>query len=93
LRDLRSTSKHSASAFKNIDNTFPSLITSDAKTGLTLAGSLADQLQSQIDQASSKVERPGGMNYLLPAPVPKEITASILFYAIAAASQGWQVKG
>jgi hypothetical protein len=76
-----------------MNNTFPSLITSDAKTGLALAGSLADQLQSQIDEASSKVERPGGTNYLLSAPVPKEITASILFYAIAAANQGWPVNG
>ena len=69
-----------------------SLITSDAKTGLALAGNLADQLQSQIDQAASKAERPGGMNYLLPAPVPKEITTSILFYAIAAANHGWPAK-
>ena len=78
---------------KIMNNTFPSLITSNAKTGLALADSLADQLQSQIDQASSKVERPGGMNYLLPAPVPKEITANILFYAIAAANQGWPHEG
>lgn len=72
-----------------MNNSFPSLITSDPQAGLALAGNLADQLQSQIDQASSKVERPGGMNYLLPAPVPKEITAGILFYAIAAANRGW----
>ena len=76
-----------------MNNTFPSLITSDAKTGLILAGSLAGQLQSQIDQGGTKVERPGGTNYLLPAPVPKEIIASILFYAIAAANQGWPIKG
>ena len=76
-----------------MNNTFPSLITADAKTGLALAGSLADQLQSQIEQDSSKVERPGGMNYLLPAPVPKEMATSILFYAIAAANQGWPIKG
>jgi hypothetical protein len=76
-----------------MNNTFPSLITFDAQAGLALANSLAGQLQSQMDQASSKVERPGGMNYLLPAPVPKEITAGILFYAIAAANQGWPVKG
>ena len=75
-----------------MNNTFPSLITSDAPAGLALAGSLADQLQSQINQASAKVERPGGMNYLVPAPVPKEITASILFYAIAAANRGWTGK-
>lgn len=76
-----------------MNNTFPSLITADAKTGLALAGSLADQLQFQIDQASCKGERPGGMNYHLPAPVPKEITAGILFYAIAAAKQGRPIKG
>ena len=60
---------------------------------LTLAGNLADQLHAQIEQATAKVERPGGMNYLLPASVPKEITASILFYAIASANHGWTVKG
>ena len=88
-----STSTRPVSALKNMNNTFPSLITSDSKTGLAPAGNLADQLQSQIDQARSKLERPGGMNYLLPAQVPKEITASILFYAIAAANQGWPIKG
>jgi hypothetical protein len=61
-----------------MNNSFPSLITSDAKAGLELAGNLADQLQT--------------VNYLLPAPVPKEITASILFFAIAAANQGWPTK-
>ena len=75
-----------------MNDPFPNLITPDAKTGLTLAGNLADQLQSQIDQARSNVESPGGMNYLSPAPVSKELTASILFYAIAAANQGWLVK-
>jgi hypothetical protein len=30
------------------------------------------------------------MNYLLPGPVPKEIIASILFFAIASANQGWK---
>lgn len=69
-----------------------SLITSDAKTGLELAGRLADQLQYQIDQAGSKVDHPGGTNYGLPAQVPKEITTSILFYAISAANRGWPVK-
>jgi hypothetical protein len=71
---------------------FPSLTTSDAQAGLTLAGSLADQLQFQIDQACTKVAGPGGMNYLLPTAVPKEIIIGILFYAIAAANQGWPVK-
>jgi hypothetical protein len=75
-----------------MNNRFPSLITPDSETGLILAGNLADQLQSQIDQASSKVERPGGMNYLLPLQVPKEIIAGILFYAIATANHGWPVK-
>ena len=67
----------------------PSLITSDPRTGLTLAAKLADQLQPQIDKASAKVERPGGMNYLMPAAVPKEVTTSILFYAIAVVNHGW----
>ena len=75
-----------------MNETFTSLITSDAKTGLALASSLADQLQSQIDQACSKVERPGGMNYLSPVQVPKEITTCILFYAITTANHGWPVK-
>ena len=75
-----------------MNNPFPNLITSDANTGLALARNLADQLLSQINRAGSNVERPGGMNYLSPAPVSKELTASILFYAIAAANQGWPTK-
>ena len=75
-----------------MNDSFPSLITADANAGLELAGNLADQLQAVIEQGGSKVELPGGMNYLLPAPVPKEITASILFFAIAAANQGWPNK-
>ena len=67
----------------------PSLITPDAQTGLTLAGKLTDQLHAQIEQAKAHIKRPGGMNYLLPLPVPKEIIASILFYAIAAVNRGW----
>ncbi len=70
----------------------PSLITADAQAGLTLARQLADRLLAQIEQANAYVERPGGMNYLLPSPVPKEIIASILFYAIAAANRGWTSK-
>jgi len=67
----------------------PSLITTDAQAGLRLAGRLADSLVAQIEEANAQVERPGGMNYLLPAGAPKEIIASILFYAIAAANRGW----
>lgn len=72
-----------------MQNQFPPLITSDAQAGLALAGRLAEQLHTQLEQAGSKVELPGGMNYLLPAPVPKETTAAILFYAIAAVNHGW----
>ncbi|MDB6022783.1 MAG: hypothetical protein JWQ04_2640 [Pedosphaera sp.] len=71
---------------------FPSLITSNPQTGLTLARQLADRLHRQIEQANVHVACPGGMNYLLSAPVPKEILASILFYAIAAANKGWRAK-
>ena len=73
-------------------NQFPSLITADTQAGLVLAHNLATQLHVQMDAASDKVPRPGGMNYRLPASAPKEITAGILFYAIAAANQGWTVK-
>jgi hypothetical protein len=69
-----------------------SLITPDAQAGLTLAGQLADRLHAQIEEGYAKVERPGGMNYLLRSPVPKEVTAGILFYAIAAANGGWTGK-
>jgi hypothetical protein len=70
-------------------NQFPTLITPNAPAGLELAGKLAEELHDQFEQANSKVERPGGMNYLLPGPVPREIIGSILFYAIAAANLGW----
>jgi hypothetical protein len=70
----------------------PSLITSDAQAGLALAEQLTDRLHAQIERASARVPRPGGMNYLLPPSIPKEITAGILFYAIAAANQGWVSK-
>jgi hypothetical protein len=76
----------------DMKNIFPSLFTADAQAGLVLAHDLANQLHVQIEAASDKVERPGGMNYLLPASAPKEITAGVLVYAIAAANQGWTVK-
>ncbi|MGA9453306.1 MAG: hypothetical protein WBW41_18420 [Verrucomicrobiia bacterium] len=70
-------------------NGLPTLITPDAQSGLALACKLADERHTQMDQAGSKVERPGGMNYLLPAPIPQEIIGCVLFYAIAAANNGW----
>jgi hypothetical protein len=76
-----------------MQNKFPSLITSNADAGLVLAGQLADQLQAQIEKAGANLECPGGMSYLRPAPVPREITISVLFYTIAAANGGWPVKG
>jgi hypothetical protein len=72
-----------------VKSRFPTLITPDAQAALELAGKLAEELNDQIDQARSKVERPGGMNFLLPARVPPEIIGGILFYAIAAANSGW----
>src|SRR5882672_1045821 len=50
-----------------------SLITPDAHAGLNLAGELAEHLHTQLQAANDRVERPGGTNYLLPPPVPKEI--------------------
>jgi len=70
----------------------PSFITPDTQTGLTLAGQLAERLHAQIEQANAQVEHPGGMNYMLPSPVPIEIISGILFYAIAAANRGWTSK-
>ena len=70
----------------------PSLITPDAQTGLALAGKLADQLHAQIDQANARIEPPGGMNFLVPPAFPRQATAAILFYAIAAANRGWAAK-
>jgi hypothetical protein len=67
----------------------PSLITSNAETGMALACQLAEQLQTHLKQARNKVTRPGGMNYLLPPNIPVEYVSSILFYAIAAANNGW----
>ena len=56
---------------------------------MILAGQLAEQLQAQEAQARSTVARPGGMNYSLPPQAPVEVVVSILFYAIAAANNGW----
>ena len=72
-----------------MNHQLPSLTTSDAPAGLKLAGELAEKVHTQLQAGSEQVARPGGMNYLQPAPVPKEMIASILFYAIAAANRGW----
>jgi hypothetical protein len=69
-----------------------SLITPDRQAGLTLAGQLADSLHAQIEQNNPNEEWLGGMNYLPAKPVPKEIVAAILFYAIVVANQGWPAK-
>ena len=75
-----------------MENALHSLITPDTHAGLALAGQMAEKLQTQIEQAKAHVGHPGGTNYLLPAAIPKEIIASILFYAITAANQGWTSK-
>jgi hypothetical protein len=72
-----------------MSDTFPSLITPDTAAGLVLAGQLAGKLHAELAQARSKIERPGGMNFLEPRQVPREFIAAILFYAIASANQGW----
>jgi hypothetical protein len=83
------TATNTTQPANKMKNELPSLITPDTQAGLTLAGQLADRLQAQIEQANAQVEHPGGTNYRLPATIPKEIIAGILFYAIAAANQGW----
>lgn len=72
-----------------MNHPLPNLHTPDALSGLALAGKLADELHHQVEAASSPAGRPGGMNYALPAPLPRESTRAILFYAIAAANGGW----
>ena len=72
-----------------MNDPLPSLITPDAGAGLVLAGQLAGKLHAELVLARSKIERPGGMNFLEPQPVPRELIAAILFYAIASANQGW----
>lgn len=67
----------------------PSLITSDADAGMTLACKLAERLQACHEKARNSIERPGGLNYLLPQDIPVEVVSSILFYAISAANNGW----
>ena len=66
-----------------------SLITPDAHAGLNLAGELAERLHTQLQAANDRGERPGGTNYLLPPPVPKEIIVGVMFFAISIANQGW----
>jgi hypothetical protein len=68
---------------------FPSLITSNAETGMALASHLAEELQAHHEETRNTVGRPGGMNYLLPPNIPVEYVSSILFFAIAAANNGW----
>jgi hypothetical protein len=67
----------------------PSLITNDPVAGISLACRLAEQLQAHHAETHDSIERPGGMNYLLPQNVPVEVISSILFYAITAANNGW----
>jgi len=66
-----------------------SIITPDAHAGLNLAGELAERLHTQLQAANDRVERPCGTNYLLSAPVPKEIIVGVMFFAISIANQGW----
>lgn len=68
----------------------PTLVTPTLEAGLALADTLAGKLQTQLTQAASQTERPGGMNYLQPAPVPKEVIAAIYFQAIAMVNRGWE---
>ena len=73
-----------------MNDRFPSLIATDVTAGLNLAGDLSDQIHARFQTANEEIPRPGGMNFLLPPPVPKEVIASVLFYVIAIANQGWK---
>lgn len=56
---------------------------------MALACRLAEQLGTHIEKAGNSVKRPGGMNFLLPKRMSLEAISGILFYAIAAANNGW----
>jgi hypothetical protein len=71
----------------------PSLLTADPGAGLALADALADQLIARAAEAEAKIERPGGMNFLISPGAPRAVVASVLFYAIAAANRGWAAAG
>lgn len=73
-------------------NELHSLITPDTQAGLALASQLADRLHAEMEQPTVKEKWLGGMSYLTANSVPKEVIAGILFYAIAAANQGWTRK-
>ena len=73
-------------------NQLPSLSTPDREAGLALASQLADRLHAQVEQSGIKEKWLGGMNYLPSKSIPKEVIGGILFYAIAAANQGWTSK-
>ena len=67
----------------------PSLITPNPLSGMVLAGELTEKLHHQLEQANARVSHPGGTNFLVAAPIPREVISSVLFYAIAAANGGW----
>jgi hypothetical protein len=68
----------------------PSLLTPTPRAGLALAAELADQMLADLGRANAEAERPGGTTYkLAPAPA-REVVASLLFYSIAAANNGWR---
>jgi hypothetical protein len=67
----------------------PSLITTNAADGLSLAGQIAAQILDQLDETTEMMEMPGGTHLLLPPAMPPELVTSVVFYTIAAANRGW----
>jgi hypothetical protein len=69
-----------------------SLKTADLAGGLALSAKLALEISGNMAAAQSSIAKPGGTNYLDPAPIPPELIASILLVAISIANQGWSTE-
>lgn len=68
---------------------FSTLKTPDFASGMALSTELAQEISQSLASGRQSVAKPGGMNYLEPAPVPTELIASILMVAVSIANDGW----
>jgi hypothetical protein len=66
-----------------------SLKTTDMAGGVTLATELARDISVNLAEARKALPKPGGTNYAEPAPIPRELIASILLVAVSIANEGW----
>ena len=66
-----------------------SLKTTDPATGVALATELARDIAVNLAEVRQSIPKPGGTNYGEPAPIPRELIASILLVAVSIANEGW----